>query len=297
MGRSVEARALSVSSAAADLISLTKPRLSTLVIITTAGGLWLAPGSVSAPKALITIVAMAAVVGAANALNCYLERDSDKLMARTRNRPLPAGRLDPQVALWFGISLAAVSMPVLFLAVNPLSGVLAAIAFFSYVLVYTPLKRRTSAAMLVGGVPGALPPLIGWTAATGRLEVPGFVLFSILYLWQIPHFIAIALFRKEDYERAGIRVVTLEKGDGLCRLYAVAHLVPLVAISVLPFTLGIAGVGYLLAALLLGALFLGMGLYGFIRELGKSWARQLFLISLLYLTGLFAALVADGGRL
>ena len=150
--------------------------------------------------------------------------------------------------------------------------------------------------MLVGGVPGALPPLLGWTAATGRIEVPGFVLFALLYLWQIPHFIAIALFRKEEYERAGIRVITLEKGDGLSRLYAVAHLVPLVAISVLPFTLGIAGVLYLVSALLLGVLFLGMGLYGFVRELGKAWARQLFVLSLLYLTGLFVALLADGGR-
>jgi protoheme IX farnesyltransferase len=289
----VHARALSVSSAAADLIALTKPRLSALVVITTAGGLWLAPGAVAAPKALLTLLALASTVGAANALNCYLERESDKLMERTRNRPLPAGRMEPRVALWFGCSLAAVSLPVLFLAVNPLTGTLAAIAFFSYVLVYTPLKRRTSAAMLVGGLPGALPPLIGWTAATGRLEAPGFVLFALLYLWQIPHFIAIALFRKEDYARAGIRVITLEKGDGLSRLYAVAHLVPLVAISMLPFTLGLAGAGYLIAAVLLGTLFLGMGLYGFIRELGKAWARQLFLVSLIYLSGLFFALVVD----
>ena len=289
----MHARALSISSAAADLISLTKPRLSSLVVITTAGGLWLAPGTVSAPKALITLLALASIVGAANALNCYLERDTDKLMERTRNRPLPAGRMEPKVALWFGCSLAAVSLPFLFLAVNPLTGLLAAIAFFSYVLVYTPLKRKTSAAMLVGGLPGALPPLIGWTAATGRLDAPGFVLFALLYLWQMPHFIAIALFRKEDYERAGIRVITLDKGDGLSRLYAVAHLVPLVAISVLPFTLGLAGPGYLFAAVLLGALFLGMGLYGFIRELGKPWARQLFFVSLIYLSGLFVALIAD----
>ena len=289
-------RALSVSSAAADLLALTKPRLSGLVVITAAGGLWLAPGTVPVPKALITLLALASVVGAANALNCYLERDSDKLMERTRNRPLPAGRMEPRVALWFGCSLAAVSLPVLFLAVNPLTGTLAAIAFFSYVLVYTPLKRKTSAAMLVGGLPGALPPLIGWTAATGRLEAPGFVLFALLYLWQMPHFIAIALFRKEDYERAGIRVITVEKGDGLSRLYAVAYLVPLVATSVLPFTLGLAGTGYLVAAVLLGALFLGLGFYGFIRELGRPWARQLFLVSLIYLTGLFLALAVDGGQ-
>lgn len=295
-----EARPVSVAAIAADIIALTKPRLSTLVMITTTGGLWLAP---KAPESsdptrwLITILAVAAVVGAAQSLNCYIERESDKYMERTRNRPLPSGRLDPRIALWFGISLAAVSLPFLFLAVNPLTGALATIAFLSYVLVYTPLKRKTSAAMLVGGIPGALPPLIGWTAVTNQIDAGGFVLFAILYLWQIPHFIAIALFRKEEYARAGIRVVTLEKGEAKSRLYAVVYLIPLVAISVLPFTLGLAGVGYLIAAAVLGSVFLGMGVYGLIREAGREWARRFFFISLVYLTGLFVALVADGGRL
>ncbi|MBX5484193.1 MAG: protoheme IX farnesyltransferase [Myxococcaceae bacterium] len=289
----MNARAVTFSSAASDLIALTKPRLSALVIATTAGGLWLAPGQVPVTRALLTIIAVSAVVGAANALNCWWERDSDRLMARTRNRPLPAGRLEPQLALWFGISLAAVSLPVLFLAVNVLTGVLSTIAFLSYVLVYTPLKRRTSAAMIIGGLPGALPPLMGWTAVTGRMDTPGLVLFALLFLWQIPHFIAIALFRREEYERAGIKVITSEKGDAISRFYAVVWLVPLIAISVLPFTLGTAGLVYLVTALVLGALFLGVGMYGFLRELGNKWARQLLRVSLLYLTGLFIALMLD----
>jgi protoheme IX farnesyltransferase len=284
-----------VSSTAADLIALTKPRLSALVIATTAGGLWMAPGPFPVVKGLLAIIAVSAVVGGANALNCYYERDSDRFMARTRNRPLPAGRMDPQLALWFGISLAAVALPVLFFALNPLTAVLGAMAFFSYVFVYTPMKKRSPAAMVVGAFPGALPPLMGWTAATGKIELPGLVLFAILFLWQIPHFIAIALFRREEYERAGIQVLTLHRTDGTSRAYAVAWTLPLVAISVLPFTLNLAGVGYLVAAVVLGFVFLGVAVVGFVRELGKAWARQFFFVSLMYLTGLFVALMIDAG--
>jgi protoheme IX farnesyltransferase len=284
-----------MSSTAADLIALTKPRLSALVIATTAGGLWMAPGPFPLARGLVAIIAVSAVVGGAQALNCYYERDTDRFMARTRNRPLPAGRMDPQVALWFGFSLAAVALPVLFFAVNPLTALLGLLAFLSYVFVYTPMKRRSPAAMVVGAFPGALPPLMGWTAATGRIEMGGLVLFAILFLWQIPHFIAIVLFRREEYERAGIQVISLHRTEGTCRAYAVMWTLPLVAISVLPFTLNLAGVGYLVAAVVLGLIFLGVAGVGFIRELGKGWARQLFFTSLVYLTGLFLALMLDAG--
>jgi protoheme IX farnesyltransferase len=289
----VRAMPTPVSVSVADLLRLTKPRLSALVIATTAGGLWLAPGKIELFRTLGTLLAVTVVVGAANALNCYLERDSDRLMARTRDRPLPAGRMPPQVALWFGLGLAALSLPALAYFANPLTGALGAVAFLSYVLVYTPMKRRSSAAMLVGGIPGALPPLMGWTAVTGRMDLGGLVLFAILFLWQIPHFIAIALFRKDEYAAAGIRVVTNERGDAYSRFYAVLYTVPLVAITVLPFSMGLAGGWYLGTAVVLGAVFLGMTLYGFIRELGRPWARQLFLVSLVYLSGLFVALALD----
>jgi protoheme IX farnesyltransferase len=278
-----------------DLISLTKPRLSSLVLCTTAGGMWLAPGHLSLARSLIALFATAGTVAAANALNCFLERESDRLMTRTRNRPLPAGRMDPSVALGFGLALGAISIPALTFSTNLLTGVLALIALLTYVLVYTPMKARSSAAMLVGAVPGALPPLMGWTAVTGRIEVPGLVLFAILFLWQLPHFIAIALFRKDEYRKAGLTSVPLERGDQVSREQIVAYLVMLLPVTLLPYPLHVAGGYYLAAALVLGGAFLGVGAYGFARKLGSAWARQLFLTSIVYLAGLFAALMIDGG--
>ncbi|MEC8423168.1 MAG: protoheme IX farnesyltransferase, partial [Myxococcota bacterium] len=182
-----DARAASRPSLLRDLFSLTKPRLSALVLVTAGGGLWLSGASLGWRHAVATVGGTLMVVGGANALNCYLERDSDAHMARTARRALPMGRLDPTVALVFGLVLSAVSIPLLTLTTTPLAGLLAAVALVSYVLVYTPLKRRSSISTLVGALPGALPPLIGWTAATGRLDAGGLVLFAVLFLWQIPH--------------------------------------------------------------------------------------------------------------
>jgi heme o synthase len=291
----VSARALTLSTTAADLVSLTKPRLSSLVLATTAGGMWLAPGQLSLARALVAMLATAGTVGAANAFNCFIERDSDRYMKRTANRPLPSGRMDPGVALWFGLSLAAISLPALWLAANLLTAVLGLIALLSYVLLYTPLKARTSAAMLVGAVPGALPPLMGWTAVTNQVDAGGYALFAILFLWQIPHFIAIALFRKEEYAAAGLTSLPLERGDESSRLQLLLYTVALVPTTLLPYQLGIAGLWYLGVALLLGAAFLGIAAWGFFTRQGKPWARQAFFFSLLYLSGLFAALMLDSG--
>ena len=291
----MSARALTLSTTAADLVSLTKPRLSSLVLATTAGGMWLAPGQLSLARALVAMLATAGTVGAANAFNCFIERDSDRYMKRTANRPLPSGRMDPAVALLFGLSLTAVSLPALWLAANLLTAVLGLIALLSYVLMYTPLKARTSAAMLVGAVPGALPPLMGWTAVTNQVDAGGYALFAILFLWQIPHFIAIALFRKEEYAAAGLTSLPLERGDESSRLQLLLYTVALVPTTLLPYQLGIAGLWYLAAALLLGAGFLGIAAWGFFKRLDKPWARQTFFFSLLYLTGLFAALMLDSG--
>jgi heme o synthase len=293
----VSARALTLSTTAADLVSLTKPRLSSLVLATTAGGMWLAPGHLSLSRALVAMIATAGTVGAANAFNCFIERDSDRYMKRTANRPLPSGRMDPGVALWFGLSLSALSLPALALSANLLTAVLGLIALLSYVLMYTPLKARTSAAMLVGAVPGALPPLMGWTAVTNQVDAGGYALFAILFLWQIPHFIAIALFRKEEYAAAGLTSLPLERGDESSRLQLLLYTVALVPTTLLPYQLGIAGLWYLSAALLLGAGFLGIAAWGFFKRLGKPWARQAFFFSLLYLTGLFAALMLDANTL
>jgi len=273
-----------------------KPRLSSLVLATTAAGMWLAPGHAGPARWALALFSTAAVVGAANALNCWFERDSDRFMARTRTRPLPAGRMEPLPALIFGVALASLAIPALALGTNWLTGALALLAFCSYVLVYTPLKSRTEHAMLVGAVPGALPPLMGYTAATGRIALPGLALFAILFLWQLPHFLAIALFRKDEYRRAGLASVPLRQGDDAARAQAMTYLVLLWPVSFLPYAAHAAGKGYLACAVALGAGFLALGVYGWASRAGPKWARRLFFASLAYLPVLLAALALDARR-
>jgi protoheme IX farnesyltransferase len=276
-----------------DFISLTKPRLSSEVLFTTAGGMWLSNVSVPWWTWAWAMLGTAGTVGAANAFNCVLERRSDRFMKRTAGRPLPAGRMESAPALIFAVVLGVFSLPLLAAGTNLLTGALGGLALLSYVLLYTPLKSRTHWAMQVGGFPGALPPLMGWTAATGHISAPGLALFAILYLWQQPHFIAIALFRKAEYRAAGLTSLPLEKGDAVARAHAVAYLVALLPASVLPFVIGVSGVPYLVAAVVLGALFLAEGVRGLVRRGDEVWARKLFGVSLLYLTLLFIALGVD----
>ncbi len=284
---------LSRSTLLRDLVALTKPRITLMVIITTAGGIWLAPDEMSWPAILVTLFATAMVVGSANALNCWVERESDGRMARTKNRPLPAGRLDARVALAFGIALGALSVPILTIVANPLTGLLAAIALVSYVMIYTPMKQRSPAALIVGAVPGALPPLMGWTAASGELAAPGIVLFGILFLWQMPHFLAISIFRQNEYEKAGIKVLPSTRGVPVAKRHAVLWAGALVPVSLMLVPLGIAGWLYLAVAGVAGLGFFAWSLAGLRAEAGNRWARQLFLASLVYLPLLFAALAVD----
>jgi protoheme IX farnesyltransferase len=275
-----------------DLLSLAKPRITLMVLITTAGGLALA-GGVDPVTALLTLLGTALVVGSANTLNCWLERDTDRLMTRTQNRPLPDGRLAPRAALIFGIALAAISIPLLTFAVNLLTGALAALALVSYVAIYTPMKQKSPAALLVGAVPGALPPLIGWTAATNQLEWAGITLFGILFFWQLPHFIAIAIFREEEYTRAGIKVLPAVRGLRVAKVHALVHSVFLLAVSIVLVPLRVAGVPYLIGALVLGGAMLFIALRGFSAGAGVKWARHLFAASLVYLPLLFVVLALD----
>jgi protoheme IX farnesyltransferase len=276
---------------ARDLVLLAKPRLSGLVVLTCAGGLALAPGRIGLARAIVAVLGTAAVVGAANALNCFVERDSDALMRRTRDRPLPAGRVEPMVALALGVMVPVFALPILALVANPLTALLAFVALATYVLVYTPMKRRSTLALFVGAIPGAIPPLMGWTAVTGRLDPGGLALFGLLFSWQLPHFLAISLYLAEDYARGGLVVFSLVHGERATRGWIAAT-----SIALLPAAaaLALAGVVGPLAAAVAGALGAALAAYG-LTGLGRSgarWARSFFLATLAYLPLAFAALLA-----
>jgi protoheme IX farnesyltransferase len=275
------------------LIALTKPRISILSVATCAVGLALAHGD--APRALLlyTLVGTLLLVGSANTLNMYLERDVDALMARTRRRPLPAGKLSPAVALWFGVAQAAVAVPLLTFGANPLTGFLGALALILYVLVYTPLKRYTIHALLIGAVPGAMPPLLGWTAASGRLPLAALALFGVIFFWQMPHFIAISMFQADDYRAAKLKVLPLERGDAAARRSIVVYLLLQVLVTLLLVPLGIGHSFYIAGAAVLGAFMLGWGFYGLAQPVGRGWARGLFLMSIAYLPLLLGLMVAS----
>ena len=282
----------------ADLIALTKPRITLMVAITMLGGIWLAARTAPVVRTSLPVLAMAVlgtilVVSGANTLNMYIERSSDRLMARTKNRPLPSGRMAPAIALWFGIALSAISVPLLTFGVNLWTGLLAAIALASYVLLYTPLKRRTTASLLIGAVPGAIPPLLGWTTITGRVEWPGVLLFAIMFLWQVPHFLAIAIFRREDYHRAGLQILPVTRGERVTRHHIVGYLAALVLVTLLLIPVGVGGPLYLVAATGLGSAFFAFGAWGLLPTSGARWARGLFITSIVYLVLLLGALMVS----
>lgn len=276
-----------------DLILLTKPRLTSVVLATTSGGMWIANTPPSALVATLTLVGTALIVAGAHALNMYMERDSDARMERTRNRPLPAGRLSPKTALWFGVGLTTVAVPILAIGVNPTTALLALIANLSYVLAYTPMKRRSYLSLWVGAVPGAMPPLLGWTAATGRIDATGLVLFGILFVWQIPHFLAITLFRQDEYGRAGLKIMPQSHGERATKRTIVHWLGAQLGVSLLLVPTGLVHRTYLVAALVLGIVFFAWGLWGLRKDAGKRWARSLFAISIPYLVLLFTVAMID----
>jgi protoheme IX farnesyltransferase len=277
---------------AQDLLLLAKPRLSGLVVLTSAGGLALAPAAVGSARAILTVLGIAAVVGAANALNCFLERDIDARMRRTRDRPLPAGRVEPFTALALGIVVPAFAIPALALIANPLTALLAFIALVTYVAIYTPMKQRSTLALFVGAVPGAIPPLMGWTAATGRVDAGGLALFALLFAWQIPHFLAVSLYLREDYARGGLKVFSIVHGERVTRAWIAAATLALVPVSLALVPLRVAGPWYGATAAFLGAGLAALALAGLGKE-GGRWARSFFLATLVHLTVLFIALFAS----
>jgi protoheme IX farnesyltransferase len=273
------------------LLELTKPSITLNVLITTAAGIFLAPGAHPLATVLAVVVGTCLLVAGANALNMYLERDVDALMTRTRNRPLPSGRLPADAALAFGLACSAIAIPLLSFAVNPLTGLLGAASLLLYVLAYTPLKRRSTLALLVGAIPGAMPPLMGWTAMTDGLDAGGVALFAILFVWQLPHFIAISMFRAEEYHAAGLKVVPIESGVQAAKHRIAFYSLLMMTVSLQVVRAGIGGAFYLASALALGGGLVTLGFYGLSKDAGHKWARRYFLYTILYLPALLLALV------
>jgi protoheme IX farnesyltransferase len=274
-----------------DAAELAKPRLSGMVVTTAAAGLWLAPDRISAPRSAAFLLGTGMVVGAANVLNNFLERDVDARMRRTWNRPLPSRRVEPATALALGLAMPAFALPLLALASNTLTAILALVALVTYAFVYTPLKRVSTAALFVGAIPGAIPPLMGWTAATGGIDARGLALFALLFVWQVPHFLAISIYLKEDYARGGLKVFALVHGERAAKAWALGSSLLLVPVGMLPWALGMAGPAYAAAAAVLGAGLSGVAASGLRAADGAArWARAYFLSTLLYLTLVFIAL-------
>ncbi len=280
-------------SLASDLAELVKARLSLLVLSTTLVGFLLGQGRspISWIDLSATLIGTALSACGAAALNQWWERDVDALMRRTRTRPLPAGRMHPTDALLFGIFFSVFGIACLAF-VNPLAASLAAATVIVYVLIYTPLKRISSINTLVGAVPGALPPLIGWIAATGQANLPGWVLFAILWFWQMPHFLAIAWMYREEYAAAGFIFITgHDTNGGATSRQAVLYALCLLPVSLVPAFIGLNTPAYFIGALGLGAAFGALAIRFALRRT-RDAARVLFFGSIIYLPLLLALLVA-----
>ncbi len=273
---------------------LTKPRITFLIVLTSAAGFALAsPGSIDYRALVSAMFGIALLSSGIATLNQYMERDLDALMRRTADRPLPSGKLQPWEALASGVSLTVLAQVYLATLVNPLSGLLGLTVISGYLFGYTPLKTKTSLSTMVGAFPGAVPPLIGWAAARGEIGIEAWVLFAILFLWQFPHFLAIAWMYREDYSRANILMLPVIEPDGrVTAQQIVVYTILLLPVSLLPTLLGTSGKVYFAGALILGLLFL----YSSVRAaLSKSRqeARRLLLASVIYLPLLFILMVLD----
>lgn len=290
----VQLERLSARERLAAYVELTKPRITFLIVLTSAAGFALASGArvdyAALARAMLGIALLSSGIAT---LNQFMERDLDALMRRTANRPLPSGKLLPWEALAFGVALTVLSEVYLAVLVNPLTALLGLTVIAGYLFGYTPLKTKTSLSTMVGAFPGAVPPLIGWAAARGEIGLEAWVLFAILFLWQFPHFLAIAWMYREDYSRAGILMLPVVEPDGkVTAQQIVVYTLLLLPVSLLPAALGISGKVYLYGAIVLGLLFL----YSSVRAaLSKSRqeARRLLLASVIYLPLLFILMVLN----
>jgi len=281
-----------------DFLALTKPRVMTLVVFTGLCGMLAAPVQIAPVLGFTAILCIALGAGAAGALNQWYESDLDAKMKRTAGRPLPAGRMDRQSALHFGVGLGAFSVILMGLAANMLAAGILAVSILFYVLVYTVwLKRRTPQNIVIGGAAGAFPPLIGWAAATGHVAALPVLLFSLVFLWTPPHFWALALFMKSDYAAAGVPMLPVVAGERATRTQIGLYTIPMAIAAIAPWALGLTGVIYGLTASLTTLIFAGLALQVSLRTTGAGDTmrpeKRLFAWSVLYLFILFGALVVD----
>ncbi len=276
-----------------DFIALLKPRVMSLVVFTGLAGMVAAPGGIHPVLAAIAVLCIAVAAGAAGAINMWYDRDIDALMTRTRERPIPAGRMIAAEALAFGVVLSIASVTVMALAVNFAAAALLALSILFYVFIYTVwLKRRTPQNIVIGGAAGAFPPMIGWAAVTGDVSLASLAMFAIIFMWTPPHFWALALFRSGDYARAGVPMLPVVSGVPETKRQIILYSVALLPVSLAPYALGAAGAVYAAGATVLG-LILVAGAVAVWRDAGEAAAKRLFGYSIVYLFLLFALLMFD----
>jgi protoheme IX farnesyltransferase len=276
----------------ADYIALTKPKVQSLLLLTTVTTMYVA-GDPSLGLVIVTVIGGYLAAGGAGAVNHFYDRDIDARMARTADRPVPSGRVAPAAALWYGIALAALSFLLLATVVNLLSAVLALSGFLGYTLVYTLwLKRRTVQNIVIGGAAGAVPPLVGWAAVTGEVTGTSIYLFAIVFFWTPPHFWALSLLMKDEYAAVGVPMLPVVRGERETRRQILLYSVLLYGVTQLPFCAGGFGGIYLACSVVLGALFIA-GAVVLLRRADRRSALRLYLFSLAYLAALFAAMVVD----
>lgn len=287
------------SATASDFIALLKPRVMSLVVFTALAGIMLAPGTVHPVAALATLLCIAAGAGASGALNMWFDADIDAVMARTRNRPIPMGRILASDALGFGCGLALASVAVMGILINWLAAALLAFTIAFYVFVYTMwLKRRTPQNIVIGGLAGAMPPAIGWAAVTGSLALEPLALVLLIFVWTPPHFWALSLYRAGDYARAGVPMLPVVRGERATKNQMLVYTALMLAVSALPVFMGFAGYAYALAAMIGGVGFLVLAIqlclgHAPTQAMAVRRAMRLFGVSIVYLFALFAALIAE----
>lgn len=289
-----DVRAFSVREKLLAYVELTKPRIAFLLVLTSAAGFYLATkGDFNTILFVNSIIGISLLAFGVATLNQWVERDIDPLMERTEKRPLPSKKVTSTEALVFGLVQCAVAEAYLFFLVNGLTAVLGLVVIVGYVLVYTPLKTRTSASTAIGAIPGALPPLMGWTAAANEISMGAWALFAMQFLWQFPHFFAIAWMYREQYKKAGILMLPVVEPSGtLTFRQIILFTIMLVPVSIAPFIFGISGIYFLVGAVLLGLWFLYAGVRSAL-DRSNERARTLLLVSVIYLPLLFILMVAN----